>query len=317
MDHLDESEDYRQRSAEVLSRLDYITSDDYFTRMNEKADAIELRLNSNEVTAQEKNRLVRELDAEWIYQDKKIASWGTLLTPTGQYASGVVDYVSERLEGEPLISNGYHVFPFATSYDDEVIIQYKIVYGFKTNNGLAGILRERFDGEFPDSTPDMARRRLEYHYPDEAMQVAELAKECDEQISPVMNFKNYAIDLFTYAKDHNEHINDMQTYLYESMRFDQQLPYHIVCELDEYDDGSDPSINHLIARPERIRLLPVGEDAYGIARRHEPYLDLSVYAADSRKPNENFTIPLSGLLRFDSIRHAVDGYDGKDEHDNV
>ena len=310
MDHLEESEGRKNYSNEALARLEYITSDDYLTKMNAKIDAIEEQLSDPAITYQDCSNLIRRLNEEWMYMGYRVAVWGTMYLPSTEHPSSIssINYGSQIVAGEQWTSNGYTLLTFATSFDNEAILQRKIAYLFTDGEARGAMMRNAFSGDFPDSSPDMARRRLEYHFPDEAARIAEIASAGDEQPSatPILNFKGYSVKVRSSIPDHVDYINDLQTYLYQQMRFDRHLPYVIACELDEFDDGHDSSLVQIVASPQRIRLHYYGLEESG-EHAYLPWIDLSVYDIDSSKPNTTLTVPLHGLYCFDSVRKVSGG----------
>lgn len=306
MPHIEESESGDIPQLDALDHLERATSDEYLKSMNARANEIENRINLTSSNQQERSQYIKELDEAWIYMNRPVEVWGRVYESTEVIAPGVLEYQSRIVAGETLTSKGYIIQPFAAILDDEAIVQYKVSYSFSRDGTHLAMQRDNFAGKFPDSTPEMAKRRLEYHYPDEFDRIMELAVVEDESTSPIMNFMNYQVDFYTHSIDHENYFNDMQTYLFEVMNFDRQLPYVVKCELDEFDDGSDPSIIQIVASPERIILLPIDDNDLASPRRYVPWIELCVHDADQRRPDTELTVPLSGLLRFDSIRQISD-----------
>jgi hypothetical protein len=305
MPHIEESESGDIPQLDALDHLDRATSDEYLKSMNARANEIESRINLASSNQQERIQYIKELDEAWIYMNRPVEVWGRVYESTVVIAPGILEYQSKIVAGEALTSVGYIVQPFAAILDDEAIVQYKVSYAFIRDGVQLAMMRDNFAAKFPDSTPEMAKRRIEYHYPDEFDRITELVGVEDESISPIMNFTDYQVDFYTHSIDHENYFNDMQTYLFEVMHFDKQLPYVVTCELDEFDDGSDPSVVQIVASPERIVLLPVDGDDSASPRRYAPWIKLSVHDADYRKPNTELTVPLAGLYQFDSVRHIA------------
>jgi hypothetical protein len=309
MSNIEKSEDQKDNSLDLFERLERVTGDDYFKEVNARADVIESFLNCGPSTAEERKAFVKELDESWIYMQQEVSAWGRIYAPAKMVSPEVYEYKSAIVNGGLLTSAGFMIIPFAAVFDDESIVQYKVAYRFDVDNIPVAMLRDGFVGKFPDSTPEMARHRLEYHYPVETARVVELASDSANlpSATPIMNFTDYEVDFLTYSIDHDNYITDMQTYLFELMNFDRQLPYVVKCELDEFDDGTDPSIIQVVASPVRMRLIPTEDDRAGSPRRHAPWIDLIVHDANRHNPDTKLTVPLRGLKRFESVRHAADG----------
>lgn len=310
MAETDKSEGYKDFPYDPIEQLERITTDEYLVGMNARADQVEEYLNTHNVGQQERSRLIEQLDRAWIHMNQKVAAWGTVYTPHDMVAPDVITYETENIKGVTMMSTGFMPLPFAAVLDDETIINYKIAYSFQGKDGHVGMLRDGFGGKFPDSGPAMAMRRFDYHYPDQATLIRQLADNIEQTPSatPVLNFANYEIVVDPWTTDGKEYIRDVQTYLYQVMNFDDKLPYFIKCELDESDDEQDSSVVEIIASPMQIRFISSNEEYISGSHRHIPCLDLKVHDVDRRKADTKLSVPIRSLIRFDSIRNAANGF---------
>jgi hypothetical protein len=295
-----------RRTSDPLKRLEAFTNDWYFEEVRKQADQVEEFINSTDSSLELRAQAVGELDKKWRYMQHPVEAWGRLYSWKSRLAANIPEYETRIIEGETLISNGFTIVPFAAVLEDEVIVQYKVAYSFTQNDQHVAMLRDGFAGKFPDSSPDMARRRIEYHHMDEVVRVREkLQRANKDSVSSVMAFNDYEIEIDELSTNAKDYVSDMELYLLSALKLDKEVPYIVECELDEFDDGSEPSIVNVIARAEKINLLPKS----GIVSNPQPYvpwITLTVFDANPKNPNTQLVAPVYGLRRFDSVRHLLD-----------
>ncbi|MDB5187468.1 MAG: hypothetical protein JWM07_940 [Candidatus Saccharibacteria bacterium] len=308
MAEIDKSKGKNDHPFDPIEHLEMVSKDDYLVEMNTKADSAEQYMNTHELNPRQRSMVIDELNNGWIHMNKSVEAWGMVYAAPETTPSGTIDYATESAQGSILTSSGFKLLPFVADFDGETLVHYKVAYSFVAENMYVGILRDGFAGKFPDSGPAMAIRRFNYYYPNEAATINELAEVTDSRpaATPILNFARYDVQADMHTPEGKEYISDLQTYLTEKMNFDKKLPYIVKCELDESDEEFDLSIVQIIASPIQISLEAIKEQYAVGSLRHIPCVDLMVHDTDSSKPDLFLQVPLSSLIRFDSVRHTYD-----------
>ncbi|HEX7483574.1 MAG TPA: hypothetical protein VF281_00320 [Candidatus Saccharimonadales bacterium] len=297
----------------ALERLEQLDHDDYLATMWRKVDAVEEMLQRYSIDAPDSALLLtvrQDLDRDWRYMGYEVAVSGRIITDESWNESmGVPEYETTLIENdEKLVSMGFAVLPYVAVYEDEISTQYKVALTFGRNGRLCRMLRENFIGRFPGNQREIAERRLTYHHHDEVMRIQERLNNTEQP--SVMSFRDYQLSVYMHARYNENYVSDVETYLYDRLNFDTEVPYLVT------GMGDDDEMVTIVARPERIEMIPLTDDEQESPRRHVPHLHLTRFGVTPQNKSTRVRVPFGLISAMQSLRTASDStVDGSSESD--
>lgn len=289
-----------------LERLEELVYDPYMDLVNAKADEIEDILNSLESSEVERAAFKDSLNRDWRFMNTTLHVTGNLLTDQGNITKDIPSYDRYAVEDEPLTSMGFTIIPVAAVMDDEVLMSYKIGYSFSVAGRGVAMFRDEMISQFPNDSYETVEKRLLYHHADETLFINKRLQRQDEKNElRVLGFRDYYVDLDLFEEGAEQFIVDVQKHLFESMQFDEGLPYVVDYIVDAPGAEEDLSEFRLIVNPNAIVLRPLDDNSDTTPCRHTPWIELMVHSSEPNWEPSLLCIPLRCVQSMYSIRDRI------------
>lgn len=305
---MEEHQGLEQRTVSFgpLERLEELVYDPYIDSVNAKADEIEDILNSLESSEVERAAFKDSLNRDWHFMNATLRVTGTILVNQGKITKDIPSYDRYAMEEEPLISTGFAIIPVAAVMDDEVLTSYKVVYSFSVAGKDLAMFRDEMISQFPNDSYETVEKRLLYHHADEVLFINNRLQRQDEKDDlRVLGFKDYYVDLDLFEEGVEQFIIDIQKHLFESMQFDEGLPYVVDYMVDAPGTEDDLSELRLIVNPNAIVLRPLDDNSDTTPCRYAPWIELIVHSSDPNWEPSLLRIPLRCVESMYSIREHI------------
>jgi hypothetical protein len=305
---MEEHQGLEQRTVSFgpLERLEELVYDPYIDSVNAKADEIEDILNSLESSEVERAAFKDSLNRDWHFMNATLRVTGTILVNQGKITKDIPSYDRYAMEEEPLISTGFAIIPVAAVMDDEVLTSYKVVYSFSVAGKDLAMFRDEMISQFPNDSYETVEKRLLYHHADEVLFINNRLQQQDEKDDlRVLGFKDYYVDLDLFEEGAEQFIIDIQKHLFESMQYDEGLPYVVDYMVDAPGTEDDLTELRLIVNPNAIVLRPLDDNSDTTPCRYTPWIELIVHSSDPNREPSLLCIPLRCVESMYSIREHI------------
>lgn len=307
---MEEYQGLEQRTVSFgpLERLEELAYDPYIDSINVKANEIEDILNTLQSSAVERAAFKDSLNRDWRFMDMTLNVTGSILTDQGKITEDIPSYDRYAVEDQPLTSTGFTIIPFAAVMGDEVLTSYKVAYSFSTAGRNLTMFRDEMISQFPNNSHEAIEKRLLYHHSDEVLFINNRLQKQDEKKSlRVLGFRDYYVDLDLFEEGAEQFITDIQTHLFESMQFDEDLPYVIDYMVDAPGTEDDLSEFRLVVNPNAIVLRPLDDNNDTTPCRYTPWIELLVHSGDQNWAPSLHCIPLHCIQSMYSLREHIYG----------
>ena len=305
---MEEYQGLEQRTVSFgpLERLEELAYDPYVDSVNNKADEIEDILNSLESSEVERAAFRDSLNRDWRFMNTTLEVTGNVLIDEGKITHEIPSYERYAVEDQPLTSTGFVIIPAVAVMDDEVLTSYKVAYSFATAGRNVAMLRDEMISQFPNDSYETVEKRLLYHHADEVLFINNrLQQQDDKDELRVLGFKDYYVDLDLFEEGAEQFIVDIQKHLFESMQFDEGLPYVIEYMVDAPGTEDDLTELRLIVKPTAILLRPLDDNSDTTPCRYAPWIELMVHGGSPNGDPSLLCIPLRCVQSMYSIRDHI------------
>ncbi|MNH50119.1 hypothetical protein D3C73_17260 [compost metagenome] len=305
---MDEHRGLEQRTVSFgpLERLEELVYDPYIDSVNAKADEIEDILNTLESSEVERTAFRDSLNRDWRFMNTTLRVTGSILVDEGKITKDIPSYDRYAVEDEPFLSTGFTIIPVAAVMDDEALVSYKVGYSFSAARRSVTMFRDEMISQFPNDSHEAVEKRLLYHHADEALFINDRLQQQDEKDSlRVLGFRDYYVDVDLFEESAEQFIVDAQRHLFESMNFDEDLPYVIDYMVDAPGTEDDLSELRLIVNPRAIVLRPLDDNSDTTPCRYTPWMELTVHSSNQDWEPTRYCIPLRCIQSMYSIRDHI------------
>lgn len=305
---MEEQQGLEQRTVSFgpLEHLEELVYDQYMDAINAKADEIEDILNTLESSAVERAAFKHSLNRDWRFMDMALGVTGSILVDQGTVTENIPVYDRYAVEDQSLVSTGFNIIPFAAVLGNEVLTSYKVAFSFTVADKNVAMLRDEMISHFPNESYEAVEKRLLYHHAEEMLFIDSRLQGQDEKKSlRVLGFRDYYVDLDLFEDGAEQFIVDIQKHLFESMHFDEGLPYVVDYMVDDPGAEDDLSELRLIANPNRIVLRPLDDNSDATPCRYTPWIELFVHSGDPNVEPSLVCVPLRCLQSMYSIREHI------------
>lgn len=305
---MEEHQGLEQRTVSFgpLERLEELVYDPYIDSVNTKADEIEDILNSLESSEVERAAFKDSLNRDWRFMNTTLYVTGSVLADQGKITKDIPSYDRYAVEDQPLISTGFAIIPVAAVMGDEVLTSYKVAYSFTTAGVGVAMFRDEMISQFPNDSHESVEKRLLYHHADEVLFINDRLQRQDEKDElRVLGFRDYYVDLDLFEEGAEQFIVDIQKHLFESMQFDEGLPYVVDYMVDAPGTEDDLTEIRLIVNPNAIVLRPLDDNSDTTPCRYTPWIELMVHSSNQNWEPSMYCIPLRCIESMYSIRDHI------------
>ena len=306
--YMEEYRELEQRTVSFgpLERLEELAYDPYVDSVNHKADEIEDILNSLESSEAERAAFRDSLNHDWRFMNTTLYVTGSVLTDQGKITHDIPCYDRYAVEDQQLTSTGFAIIPVAAVMGDEVLTSYKVAYSFSSAKGTVAMFRDEMISQFPNDSHETIEKRLLYHHADEVLFINNRLQQQDEKDDlRVLGFRDYYVDLDLFEEGAEQFIVDIQKHLFESMQFDEGLPYVVDYMVDAPGTEEDLLELRLIVNPNAILLRPLDDNSDTTPCRYTPWIELIVHSSDPNWESSTYCIPLRCVQSMYSIRDHI------------
>lgn len=151
---------------------------------------------------------------------------------------------------------------------------------------------------------ERARAWLEYHYPDELVEIETRILNADNECESLLSLKGLSIDL------HNDETMDMarqafSVYLEKMIIFEKSVPYHASIEGKIFIPEDEGHVAAYISEHQSLVYfggLYLFSEHTDDGRAHIPLIEVALLSKDADKPDSNVIVDVSSLQSVRSIR---------------
>ncbi|MET0980210.1 MAG: hypothetical protein ABWX90_03075 [Candidatus Saccharimonadales bacterium] len=302
----------------LFRQLESVTTDPIVEHALGMAREYEKMVNAaGNTTAEERNALIAELDANWPYIEAPI-----IVSGYASFADPTTNEVSKQYYDEAqMTSNGFCFTPDHLMHDDEIVVeQYKVkLHLIKMNDDDASQGRvgtgdiDEVTIEYPSHSIAMVENRLQYFHSETLEELDCIILNCNTEEEAIVALGKFGLSVKISDDEDMQFVADIQAYLRKSLEFDHALPYKVAIT-GECFVNQEMAVTPVVVEGELVGLaqikgiqfLPLDLTApKDVKQRVVPCVDLYFYSPNKEAVPTNLLVPAASMNRVLSTRREV------------
>lgn len=285
---------------------------DFFSELKEQQESINIGLEAGDFTEGQREKIIDDLDRNWIYFNKNINVSGSLIMLSADERVKVI------VEDMPAKSKGFQAYR-PSSIDPESTKD-------SVNIGMV-FLVEHSDGTTSNALADIDDLSLEYPFPSQVKMeqmldddLLEQRINIDEMVfqdgSVEKAVKNLADFRYEYDTDRGPDTNSvraLERYINLALDFDKQLPYYVCIENEIYAEKNkhfyvkevDDEL-YDVAGVDRLVLLAYDETAEDEKSYMSCFVKMKHYSSINGEPPTSYYVKAANIKSMLAMRDDVD-----------